>query len=254
MVSKTFLGSMGILGIKIAQHLSTSPSFGLSDKFKEILGELTENAEGLDKGTIFSMLEELGEGDVEIDKIGKSASIKTTFSVKNESDLYKIKNLNVFYEAQKDIKRLEAILDDLENSGIVTKKQAKEILDEMQRLVDDETNFDLERENAKKLKANYEKRKDKPAKDGHIFTRIFPRLARAFGDLSAYKIGFSRIKSIKDNMLIKEERVIGRSLNDYGGDDKEKIYNVVILELMRQVFRRRVLPRRSASGKHFCKG
>jgi hypothetical protein len=235
-VAKAFLGASGIIGIKIAQHLSASDSFGLSPEFKAVLKKLTEEAEGIDKEAVFSILEELGEDAVAIDKILGAASFKTTIRIRGSDELYKLKNLQAFYEARSDLKLLETLLTDLTRKRIINIRQNEEILEELRSVVREEEDFELEKKNAEELRQNHEKRKGATLQGGFLYRRIYRMAERTFGDLSGYRFDFAQVGSVHDNMLIKEKDVVGVSLGKYTGSDKERIYKAVILELMRQMF------------------
>jgi len=201
-IVKTFLGSSGIIGVKIGQYLSTSTNFNLSKSFQNVLGELTEHAEGIDKGMIFSVMDELGLSSVAIGKIRGKASIKTVFDVRGSDEVFKVKNLQVFYEARQDLSRLEHILSALHSDGEISFDQSSDLLEELKRIVKEETDFDQEKTNARKLAKNNTMR------DQHVKGSIGYRIIMWLIDYmlksgEKYVVGINDKMQVQDNMVIR---------------------------------------------------
>ena len=149
-IARVFLGATGLIGTKIAQYLSASDQFKLSDGTRKVFSELTENARGIDKPGIFSMLQGLGESRIGIERILGAASIKTTFAVKADRMVYKIMNLPVKYYAQKDLEVLKNILADLQKQDLMSLQQRNQLERYIENMVLNESNFQLEAENARR--------------------------------------------------------------------------------------------------------
>ena len=95
-LTKVFLSSIGAVGIKIAQFLSTSTLFGLPGEFIEELGELRSNAAPVNIGAVLSVLNKVGKGDVEIERVLGNASIKVVVKIKGKDRVLKVKKLNCY--------------------------------------------------------------------------------------------------------------------------------------------------------------
>ncbi|MBF0594681.1 MAG: hypothetical protein HQL22_06910 [Candidatus Omnitrophica bacterium] len=250
-LSRVFFESSGFLGIKIAQYLGTSMSFGLSKDFKDILLKLTKDAEGIDMEAIFSILEAVGEGNLEIEKILAAASVKTAVQIKGLDDiLYMFKNLSVFYDAKKNLGVFREIVDALvsgkynDGQPLVFREQGNELVDELTMIVDEEVRFDIEKDNNRRLAVNQQGRSDKiAASEGDPTIQTVGRFRSMLslllgGDvINRYRIRPPVMRGgVVKNVLMKVERFKGVALVDYKGADRDTIYMLLLLELMEQVF------------------
>jgi len=266
-LAKTLLGATGVIGIKLAQHLAVSKSMNLDPEIKEILLELTEGAEGLDKKVIFSMLRqlrvELESDETLIDLLGGSftidniyikeikaaASIKTSFIpvlVKDGQEIemdeiWKAKNLSAIYDAVNDLEILSSIIDDLVSQNLISLEHGREIVESMKAKINEELDFEFEKANTERMQKNALERVTKtglPLK--YRFIRRFMRLF--LGKLNHVQIKYTKIDKVVRGDLVREKLVKnGVSLKEFManpsnvqkvGDIKKKI----IIEIMSQYF------------------
>jgi len=228
-ILKVFLESIGVVGIKMGQFLSAATVIKLPQELRDELKQLTDNAAPLDLASIFSILAAVGKGDVAIEMILGSASIKTSFKVKGTNRILKIKKLQVYYEALQDIVLLDNILKDMQEAGLITEKDRGFAVSEIRKMVEEESDFERERQNAKRLGENYDKRLD-----NSLYKIIYWVIGKILG-IDKFAFHFSQVIDVIDNMIIEEEFIPGVSLKDYKGDDKRAIYLAVLVELLREV-------------------
>lgn len=262
-LAKTLLGATGVIGVKLAQYLGTSTSFGFDADFKKELLELTEDAEALDKYALFTVIrglkkeietnddlkKEIGSDftvdDLRIKKILAAASIKTcfipTFEIKGRpytvNEVWKVKNMSAVYDAKKDLGLMEAVTSDLVDQGIIEEEQQKELMEEMTDTVNMELEFSIEKTNTEDMVRKASERTDESIKKMPFYD-----IAKKFLKVpDGYNIRYTNVKDTTRNVLIREKLVSGVSLNEYmqtpGKEYQLKnIKNMLLLELLQQVF------------------
>lgn len=246
-LARVFLESTGLIGIKIAQYLAISSNFSLHKDFRKELLQLTERTKDMDKGSIFSILDELGIKNPVISKMLASASVKSVFILRGDPKVTKVKNLSVVYNIRRDIERMKSILAKFQEENLITKKQRQRLLREMMETIESDINFWWEKRNVERAQKSSSSRHPKKT---HWFYKLIKFVSTMQGiDLDKYEIRYSSDVEVIDDIAMKESIAQGVSLKKImqgeavGYTEKEikGIKRKINLETIRQIFEDGVL-------------
>ncbi|MDD5672446.1 MAG: AarF/UbiB family protein, partial [Candidatus Omnitrophica bacterium] len=241
-IARVFLEATGIVGIKIGQYLAISNNFGLSQRFKKELRGLTERERGMDKSMLHSVLEQLEVPERTISRIDAAAGVKTVISVAETDDIFKVKNLEVYYHAQRDIERGKKALVEIEREGMINSTQRAELEQELEETVENDADFEWEARNVARAADLSAARSDQP----HWFVRAMEVSSAAQGiDVSRCRIERVSLKGpVTANLLIREGRAPGVSLKkimageagDFSPAEVNAVKRTVAIEAVREIF------------------